>query len=369
MRRTGIPHVVNSSGERISLHRVDLCDRRVLEDYLQSTLDASPELLPVEELDTSFTPLVSLGREIISIDNLFVTPGGRLVLVETKLWRNPEATREVVAQLLDYASRLSKFSYVELESEARRAMGDAPIGEGSLYELVASRFPEEVLQESRFIDEVQKCLRDARFLLLVVGDGIRENLEDLVDLLHRQPQMLYKLALVEMQIYENPEAFAGRMVLPQVVASTTEIVRAVVRVKTTGTAEVSVAIEEQPEKGGSPGRRTLSEEVFFDELPDECTRRLFRRLLVFAEEIGAVPGWRASSVSIQLPDPGGSKQMLTLFLMHTSGHVDIGWLPGQLERVAIEREIGVEFSERMAGMFSGITTHKSFEGGLSRRIT
>jgi len=44
---------------------------------------------------------VNCGHE--SIDNLFLTPTGDIILVETKLWSNAEARREVAAQALDYA--------------------------------------------------------------------------------------------------------------------------------------------------------------------------------------------------------------------------------------------------------------------------
>ena len=38
------------------------------------------------------------------VDNLLVTPEGNVVMVEVKLWSNPEARRKVVAQALDYAT-------------------------------------------------------------------------------------------------------------------------------------------------------------------------------------------------------------------------------------------------------------------------
>ena len=43
------------------------------------------------------------------IDNFMVTPSGLPVLVECKLWRNPEARRQVVGQILDYAKELSRW--------------------------------------------------------------------------------------------------------------------------------------------------------------------------------------------------------------------------------------------------------------------
>jgi len=85
------------------LRRIRLGDREFSEAYLQEMLHACPELLPIDELDADFGPIVSLGREI---DNLFIAPSGKLTIVETKLWRNPQAIREVLAQILDYANRV-----------------------------------------------------------------------------------------------------------------------------------------------------------------------------------------------------------------------------------------------------------------------
>jgi hypothetical protein len=368
MRRTGIPSAVTTQGNHHPIHRVDFLDRRIAEDFLQASLHKSANILPIEEIDPAFAPLASLGREITAIDNLFISPTGKLTLVETKLWRNPEATREVVAQMLDYATRLSSWSYSDLEDAARNALSPAPIGDGSLYEFIAGQFPDEILPENQFIDEVQRNLRDARFLLLVVGDGIRENLENILDHLHRQPQMLYKFCLVEIHIYENPDVFDGRILLPMIVANTTEIVRAVVRVQTTGQAQVSVAIEEQPDTKSGRARRILSETLFFEELRDDKTKELFRRLLVFASELGAEPTWRSSAVSIQLPDPGGSRQNLTLFVLTTGGDTYPGWLAGQLERVSLDKNIAFEFVKALAAMFPGVTPQKKSPDSLSRVI-
>src|SRR5205814_1415007 len=86
-------------------------DERVSELFLQRVLDKSPELLPIQDIDERVEPpLFSLGREIQTsvgaIDNLFISRNGYLVVVETKLWRNPEARRQVIAQVIDYAAQL-----------------------------------------------------------------------------------------------------------------------------------------------------------------------------------------------------------------------------------------------------------------------
>lgn len=367
MRQTGSPSIVSPEGRLLPLVRVEFGDRHVAEAYLQDALNKSPDLLPIDEIDPSFGPLATLGREIDNIDNLYISPTGKITLVETKLWRNPQATREVVAQVIDYASRLSQWSYEDLEAALKTAMSPAPVGGGSLYAYVSNIFPGEVLPEEQFIDEVQKNLRAARFLLMVVGDGIRENLESMLGHLHRQPQMLFTFCLVEMQIFENPDLFEGRLLLPVVVAKTNEVVRAVVRVQTTGPAEVSVAIEEEPDKTPGTRRRTLSEDDFFSELQDESAKQLFRRLLAFAGEIGADLTWRSGSVSVQLPDPRGSRQNLTLFVLTNSAMIYTGWLAGQLEKIEMDKTISFDYVKSL-GALVDITPNPKDGSALSRNI-
>jgi hypothetical protein len=43
------------------------------------------------------------------LDALFINRHGALGLVKCKLWRNPQARREVVGQILDYAKELARW--------------------------------------------------------------------------------------------------------------------------------------------------------------------------------------------------------------------------------------------------------------------
>ena len=45
---------------------------------------------------------------------MYVNPLGLLILAEHKLWRNPQARREVIGQILDYAKEFASWSYEEL---------------------------------------------------------------------------------------------------------------------------------------------------------------------------------------------------------------------------------------------------------------
>jgi hypothetical protein len=59
------------------------------------------------------------------VDILGVTPDGRLVIVECKLWRNPEARREVIAQVLEYVALIREQARTQADLEAllRRQAG------------------------------------------------------------------------------------------------------------------------------------------------------------------------------------------------------------------------------------------------------
>jgi hypothetical protein len=104
------PILFNKEGTSHTLIPAPLSHRgkgKYSEEWLQRLLFRHPESLPIAEIDASFSGLIPLCMELDTnagpIDAVFVTPSGRLALLETTLWRNPEARREVIGQILDYA--------------------------------------------------------------------------------------------------------------------------------------------------------------------------------------------------------------------------------------------------------------------------
>src|SRR5829696_1749125 len=158
------------------------------EAWLQELLFSQPDILPVSNIDASFGPLLPLCRELRTeagpVDLAFINATGRLTLVECKLWRNPEARRKVVAQVLDYARAISKWSYADLQRQVSIATGK----QGNLpFERAQAVNP--TLVEHHFADAVMRTLRSGRFLLLIAGDGIREDVGALAELIHRNAAM------------------------------------------------------------------------------------------------------------------------------------------------------------------------------------
>lgn len=84
---------------------------KTLEDALQTLIEKYPAVIPGKQIDPSGEnppKFVLLRREMPvggwSLDHLLVDQEGVLTLVEAKLIQNPEARREVIGQVLEYAA-------------------------------------------------------------------------------------------------------------------------------------------------------------------------------------------------------------------------------------------------------------------------
>jgi hypothetical protein len=195
------------------------------EAWLRDTLYGNPKIMPIRDIDPSFSPLVPLCTELRTeagpLDIAFINREGRLTLVECKLWRNPEARRKVVAQVLDYARAISKWSYSDLQRQVSAATGSKG---NRPYEAVKANYPD--LDEARFIDDTYRAMRNGRFLLLIAGDGIREDVNAIAELINRNAASGFSFGLIEIALYGLEDG--GLMVQPRTIAKTKIIEKTVV---------------------------------------------------------------------------------------------------------------------------------------------
>ena len=217
---SGTPILVGSSVENACLlTRVRATDRSVNEGWIQQLIFEHPTALPLLEIDEAFAPAIPIGREVPTsagpIDVLYVSPSGNLTLVEAKLWRHPQPRREVVGQIIDYATALALWEYEDLDDVTMQATGL------SLWDLVGSNDLCPYEHEGDFVDAVSTNLQQGRFLLLVVGDGIRHDVERIATYVQVAPQLRFSLALVELRVFDVPGE-GKRLVVPSVVTQTDE---------------------------------------------------------------------------------------------------------------------------------------------------
>lgn len=204
------------------------------ECLLQELIDAAPNVLPIREYLPSTTALFSIGREIPvdlgeslgRIDNLLVTNDGYLVIVETKLYRNPEGIREVIAQTLQYGMSIGQMSVVELE--ARIQLGQSPALKNTenisqCVSRLASEQNKSALLAEDFDEALERHLRRGEVLLLIVSDGIHVGVERVTNWLNDQGNSSpFKFGLVELKFFTyGPD----RIVIPRTVLKTREVAR------------------------------------------------------------------------------------------------------------------------------------------------
>ncbi|WP_250504042.1 hypothetical protein [Caballeronia sp. AZ7_KS35] len=260
-----------SDGSLVAFERVSLsANNGRSERWLQERLFSHPSLLPIVEMfgyGEDFVPLcrelpLRYGSSKVFLDLLGVSPTGKLVLVECKLWRNPEARREVVAQLFEYASLLAEWTYSDLEARLKHARGLS--GDNPIFHAVRSRYP--ALDEAAFVDAVNRSLAKGDFLLVIAGDGIRSDLHALRRSLASQAGLLSRVAFVEIKILRDA---AGRTLLVPFVPLQTEIVKREVFVSIDGhsverlSSPTRTNSTEPPEKPSTVGSR-LENRAFWD---------------------------------------------------------------------------------------------------------
>jgi len=207
------------------------------EKLLQELINQTPHVLPIHEYLPSTNNVFSLSRETTidlggnqgRIDNLLVTNDGYLVVVETKLYRNPSSIREVITQTLQYGMAITQMPMMELEGRIRQSQSSALNRDERISECVARQAAERNCSESlleNFEEMLEAHLRRGEILLLIVADSIRLGVERVTHWINEQSNSApYKFGLVELKFYTHGDE---RVVIPRTVLKTKEVSRHVI---------------------------------------------------------------------------------------------------------------------------------------------
>jgi hypothetical protein len=144
----------------------------------------------------------------------------------------------------------------------------------------------EGFDEAEFADVVQRNLERGRAVIAVVGDGVREGVVQLADLVQGHAGHRFTFALVELALFETPMA-GVRLVVPSVLARTKLIERGVVRIEGGAPAGLRVIVDPVP-----PDRpMSVGEDEFFETLGQKypVLPKLLKDFLGKAEALGVYP--------------------------------------------------------------------------------
>lgn len=172
---TNLYFVSEGSASAMAEYRYDT------EDELQKLIADNPGLLLRDsELDCARLMLVAREYEMqvsedssvcYYLDHLMVDQSGVPVLVEVKRSTDTRTKREVVAQMIDYASRVSLWDAGELRERFRESNAES----GLLDEY----------DTDEFWEQVATCIKAERFRLVFAADRIPGTLKTMIEFLDR----------------------------------------------------------------------------------------------------------------------------------------------------------------------------------------
>lgn len=252
------------------------------EAWLQNLVHQNASCLPISEIEPSLGVFFPICREMLTprgaVDNLLMTGAGDIAIVETKLYRNPQARREVLAQILDYATALFAMDYTNFEKCVLSGEFSPSQKPKSLYEAL----PEgEKLEEKQFIDSVARNLRLGRAILIIAGDGIRSEAEQLLAGMQTHARFGFTLALVELAVFKMPNT-PQFIVQPRILAKTEIVQRTVVEL----IGGVPTIREERPVVPENIGVSTYWETL---EAKTPGAKAALERLIKAVEPFGVYP--------------------------------------------------------------------------------
>ena len=191
------------------------------EDILQKLLSDYPDLLGSDQIGSGEQRWLLVEREIavpdadgdtsLSLDHLFLDQDGIPTFVEVKRSSDTRLRREVVGQMLDYASNgVAKWSVDALRERFEARVAD----------------PEDAIAKALgrtdvdvFWQQVKTNLQAGRIRMLFVADVIPGMLRRIVEFLNEQMDPAEALA-VEVKQYASDDAEASTTLVPRVLGQT-----------------------------------------------------------------------------------------------------------------------------------------------------
>jgi hypothetical protein len=273
---------------------------------------------------------------------VFIDDAGRPILIETKLFRNPEARRQVVTQVAEYAFHLSAARATTLLSGRERA-------------------PE--LDD--LIQDVDDHLRRGVLTLVIVGDAIDERAIRLAEALlgASRPEQL-SLAFVELAFFADATASdpSAWVIAPYLRKGLVAQVREVFEFRVMdGDRELSGSI--RPVGPAVPTPYSMTEDTLLSRISAAQGaegKRAAEALLALARSLGVEIAFRQTGASVRLRDSQGSSARITLYVLSSKGTFYVWWLK-RWEQIGADPTVPVVYLERLESILGRRAAYRPTE--------
>ncbi|MCH8235083.1 MAG: hypothetical protein IIC29_03045, partial [Chloroflexi bacterium] len=181
------------------------------EAHLRDLLFHTPSLIPFDQIRGGELGPALILREFWtsagSSDLVSVHSDGSVAIIECKLATNPEAKRQVLAQVFDYGARFWGMSYDDFDSRARGQLGNL-----SLEEAMAELAP-EAFDASEFRVGVGRTLEQGSVDLIIAIDEMNPDLARLLDFVEHRSRSALRVSALEFRYHkaEGTEALITQL--------------------------------------------------------------------------------------------------------------------------------------------------------------
>jgi len=205
------------------------------------------------------------------VDIVYITDNGDIILVETKLLKNPESHRTVVAQAIDYAKAFSEEDINSIKNKINNKNKD--------YSL---------LQNNKDFESIlNKNLLNGNYQVLIVGDEIHPNILGMVESIQSAPHLAFTLSAISL----NPFLLDGNVILfPKIESKTVEIERSVISIEILKNNEVKID-SSSPEKESKGNKPKTTEEEYIKSLEKPEFLNSLKHLWKEMKRMGGTIDW------------------------------------------------------------------------------
>ncbi len=179
------------------------------------------------------------------IDVLYLTKNANIVLLETKLIRNPESIRTVVAQIVDYIKALNIDGCENIQNKNCQHM---KLSSGFSF-------------DDKFIHLLTKNFLTGNICGVIVGDDIHPNLLGLVESIQSAPHLAFHISLVIIEAYKDDNKL---LISARIIENTKEVERSVIKITFENDTNKLIIESETPSKDGKGSKPRLSWEEYIN---------------------------------------------------------------------------------------------------------
>jgi hypothetical protein len=220
------------------------------ETELQELLYDHPEIvLSVPEIELSDEEVAIKFREYPTsrgpIDVFIITKNADIILIETKLIKNSESIRTVVAQIVDYIKALTLDGCENLMDKKCKYVKKA----------------DDFFEDDKFLYLLNKNFITGNINGIIIGDDIHPNLLGLVESIQSAPHLAFHINLLKIETFKRDEQL---LLTVKNVENTKEVERSVIKISFENGKDAPVIESETPSKTGKGTKPILTWEEYIN---------------------------------------------------------------------------------------------------------